>query len=209
MTSLLERFITGQGSIIHLIQNSPDFSHCFANNVKGLGAAAVSNSVKNLSYAKHRFDSASTPLGRFIRHAAASRPLVVIPFLARIPPPPPPPSSPVPPCFSHSSSMSSFLGAPPSPTPLHPPLGGGGGKRGGRGSNRVHFIPRGDTASARPATSGGAAVLTPLGGPSTSTPLSRDRRCDGYPRGVRTTAPPEVAGRSADSLLRRYLGNCM
>ena len=34
----------------------------------------------------------------------------------------------------------------------------------------------------RPANSGGAVAPTPLRDPSTSTPLSRDRRCDGFPR---------------------------
>ncbi|CAK0872146.1 unnamed protein product [Prorocentrum cordatum] len=34
----------------------------------------------------------------------------------------------------------------------------------------------------RPATTGGAVVLTPLGDPSISTPLSRDRRGDGLPQ---------------------------
>ena len=50
----------------------------------------------------------------------------------------------------------------------------------------------------RPATSGGAVVLTPLGDPSTSTPLSRDRRYDGFPQGGKDHSSP----RSGWSALR-------
>ena len=56
----------GKSSIIHLIQNSPDFCHRFANNVKAMGRSDVGGTVRNLQHAKHRFDSTSKPIGRFI-----------------------------------------------------------------------------------------------------------------------------------------------
>ena len=34
LADTLERYVMGRESIVHLIQNSPDFSHAFSNNVK-------------------------------------------------------------------------------------------------------------------------------------------------------------------------------
>ncbi|CAK0858569.1 unnamed protein product [Prorocentrum cordatum] len=48
----------------------------------------------------------------------------------------------------------------------------------------------------RPATTGGAVVLTPLGGPSILTPLSRDRRCDEFPQRGKDHSSPSDGWRS-------------
>ena len=63
----MKRMVTSKTSITSLIQNSGVFQHWFHQNVQKVSYAVTdSKRVKDLSMAKHRFDSASTPTSRLI-----------------------------------------------------------------------------------------------------------------------------------------------
>ena len=63
---LVELFIMKKGSIIQVIQHSPDLSREFERAVQEGGG-----NVKNLRAAKHRFESYATPSWRFCMHSDA------------------------------------------------------------------------------------------------------------------------------------------
>ena len=65
LSNLFEQFISSHGAIVGLIEHSVDLKHIFAGHVAGNAEAEV-NSVKNMGYAAHRFDSVAKPLSRLV-----------------------------------------------------------------------------------------------------------------------------------------------
>ena len=67
LSALLDRYIQKPGSIVHTIQNSPDIAHVYQRHCSLVQNCPINGSkVRNLQFAKHRFDSTSRPLGRFV-----------------------------------------------------------------------------------------------------------------------------------------------
>jgi hypothetical protein len=67
LDDVMKRMVTSKFSITSLIQNSGVFQHWFHQNVQKVSYSVTdSKRVKDLSMAKHRFDSASTPTSRLI-----------------------------------------------------------------------------------------------------------------------------------------------
>ena len=65
LSSLFDQFVSSHGAIVRLIEYSPDLKHLFAENVAGDGEAEV-NTIKNMGYAAHRFDSIARPISRLV-----------------------------------------------------------------------------------------------------------------------------------------------
>lgn len=63
MHELIQTFMFGRGSIIQLVQHSPDLAAEFEKSVRAAGGT-----VKNLRGAKHRFESYAMPAWRFSMH---------------------------------------------------------------------------------------------------------------------------------------------
>ena len=67
LADLLTKYITNEGSIVHTIQNSPDITNTFQKHCAAITNCPVNGArIRNLQYSKHRFDSTSKPLGRFV-----------------------------------------------------------------------------------------------------------------------------------------------
>lgn len=66
----MEETILSKNSVAQIIQNSHEFTYWFKQEVHNVGDAAGGN-VANLHAAKHRFETYSKPLGRFILHLVA------------------------------------------------------------------------------------------------------------------------------------------
>ena len=67
LARVLSTYVTGKTSIVHLIQNSPDINTMFERHVESITNCPIAGArIKNLRYAKQRYDSTSKPLGRFI-----------------------------------------------------------------------------------------------------------------------------------------------
>ena len=67
LNELIETAVSGKESIVNLVGNSDDIRRIFNKHCKATEDAAIAGGrVKNLSYAKQRYDSLSTPLGRFV-----------------------------------------------------------------------------------------------------------------------------------------------
>lgn len=67
INKLMSAVLWSRGSLARLVQNSAQHQETFKSHQLRL-EGAMARPVKNLSYAKHRFDSTALPLGRMITH---------------------------------------------------------------------------------------------------------------------------------------------
>ncbi len=62
---VVQTIVTGKSSIVRLVQNSPEFASWYRRH-KSRSTSDIGPRVVNFSFAAHRFDSTSKPLGRAI-----------------------------------------------------------------------------------------------------------------------------------------------
>ena len=64
--AVFDLFIGCRGSITNLIQHSPDLQRIFNEHCRNMTGPMKAKFIRNLQYAKQRFNSSQTPLSRFV-----------------------------------------------------------------------------------------------------------------------------------------------
>ena len=71
LEDVMEEVVVSKSSMVQRVWNSPQFSAWFAEEMQRQDLSVFKHAVKNLRAAKHRFESLTTPLGRFVLHMPA------------------------------------------------------------------------------------------------------------------------------------------